>query len=72
MSPGVESQIPPSFWNKQWEGAQAIVENGRQLSGAGLGQLGNCFVEADLGTLRVRSPIFEVCIYPMYYYHTVF
>lgn len=69
MNPGAESKIPSELWDKQWAGSQAIVENARKLSGAGLGQMGNCFIEPENGTLRVRSPIFEVCIYAPVRYH---
>ncbi|KAF8593954.1 hypothetical protein BDV93DRAFT_565948 [Ceratobasidium sp. AG-I] len=58
-APGLENNVPPAFWESQWEGARLIVENARKLSGGGIGTMGNCFVEPDLGTIRVRTPIFE-------------
>ncbi|KAF8599104.1 hypothetical protein BDV93DRAFT_511927 [Ceratobasidium sp. AG-I] len=57
-TPGAETGILPECWEKQLEGANAIADKARTLPDGALGRLGNCFVDPEIGTLRVRSPIF--------------
>ncbi|KAG9085768.1 hypothetical protein FS749_004111, partial [Ceratobasidium sp. UAMH 11750] len=56
--PGVMSNIPLSWWDRQIEGGGLIVDNARRLSSGGTGGLGFCCVDRDMGAFRIRSSMF--------------
>ncbi|KAG8692355.1 hypothetical protein FRC08_009834 [Ceratobasidium sp. 394] len=56
--PGVMSNIPLSWWERQIEGGGLIVDNARRLSSGGTGNFSYCCVDRDMGAFRIRSPLF--------------
>ncbi|KAG8738427.1 hypothetical protein FRC12_016762 [Ceratobasidium sp. 428] len=58
MYPGFETDIELAWYDAQIRGSNLIVRNARKLADGTTGGLADSFVNTELGTFCVRSPVF--------------